>query len=401
MAKRKAMDGNAAAAEGARLARVQVVAAYPITPQTPIVEKLASFIDEQKLAARYINVESEHSALCATIGASLAGTRAFTATASAGLALMHEITGVAAGCRLPIVMPIVNRALPSPWSLWCDHSDSMGERDQGWLQIYTENAQEALDFIIFSYRLAEDERVLLPVNVCLDGFFLSHTSEAVIVPSQEEVDNFLPPYEPKNLVLDPLDPMAVNVLTSPAIFTEIKHQHKVAMDNSLQVFKEVSQQFQENFGRQYGLFETYACNDAEIIIVSMGTMSGTVRHLVKKMRKEGQKVGALKLTMFRPFPGRELAEILGKAQGVAVIDRSAGLGSLGPLANEVRSSLYDTANSNQGPVVCNYVAGLGGRDVTEDTIALIIKETVQAVEGNLKKSYESRWIDLLEEAESI
>lgn len=397
MSVRKALDGNAAAAEGAKLARVQVVAAYPITPQTPIVEQLSSFIENGSLSARYINVESEHSALCATIGASLVGARAFTATASAGLALMHEITGVAAGCRLPIVMPVVNRALPSPWSLWCDHSDSMGERDQGWIQLYVENSQEALDFVLLGYKLAEHHKVLLPVMVCMDGFFVSHTTEAVDVPKQEEVDSFLPPYKPQNLVLDTDNPMALNVLTSPEIFTEIKYQHKTAMDEVLGVFDEVSGEFEKAFGRGYAPVDSYMCEDAELIIVAMGGMSGVVRHVVKDQRARGKKIGMIKLTCFRPFPGKVLADILKGAGGVAVIDRSAGLGSIGPLANELRSALY---SADVHPVVANFIAGLGGRDVTAKTIERVISYTETAVENN-DHSYLSRWIDLKEGVEGI
>lgn len=395
MSVRVALDGNAAAAEGARLSRVQVVAAYPITPQTPIVENVATFIDEGKLEARYINVESEHSALCSVIGAVLVGTRTFTATSAFGLALMHEVTGVVSGCRLPVVMPVVNRALPSPNSLWCDHSDSMGERDQGWIQLYAENSQEVLDFVIMSYRLAEDERVLLPVMVCLDGFFLSHTTEAVVVPDQEEVDAFLPPYRAKGIILDPARPMAANPLTSPAIFTEIKHQHQEAMDQVRDAFPLISTEFAKKFGRSYGLFEAYACEDAEIVFVTMGTMAGVARYVAKELRKQGQKAGAVKIISFRPFPGRELAEVLGRAQGVAVVDRSAGLGSLGPLANEVRSFLYGTTRP---PVICNYVAGLGGRDVTEDTMNKVYARTKKALDAK-EPIYQSAWIDLKKEAE--
>jgi pyruvate ferredoxin oxidoreductase alpha subunit len=392
---RKAMDGNMAAAEGARLARVQVVAAYPITPQTPIVEHLASLIAKGRLAARYINVESEHSALCAVIGASLVGARVFTATASAGLALMHEVTGVAAGCRLPIVMPIVNRALPSPWSLWCDHSDSMGERDQGWIQFYAENSQEVLDLVILAYRLAEDKRILLPVNICLDGFFLSHTTEAVLVPEQGEVDAFLPPYCGQNLILDPQEPLAVNVLTGPEIFTEIKYQQKQAMDRVFPVMEEIGLEFARRFGRFYPPFSAEFCEDAEVILVTMGTMSGVARYVVKGLREQGKRVGLLKLRVFRPFPGKEISRVLRKAKAVAVIDRSAGLGSLGPLSLEIKGALY-TSGLDEAPMVRSYIAGLGGRDITEETIGQVIEDTFGTL-GNPRDEYASKWIDLRKE----
>lgn len=396
MTLKKTLDGNYAAAEAAKLCRIQVCAAYPITPQTPIVEQIATYIDNGELEAKYINAESEHSALCATIGASLAGARAFTATAGAGLALMHEITGVAAGCRLPIVMPIANRNLPSPWSLWCDHSDSMGERDQGWIQLYAETAQEVLDLIILGYKLAEDERVLLPVNVCLDGFFLSHSPEAVLIPAQEQVDEFLPKYQPKNFVLDPKNPIAVNVLTGPNLHADIKYQHKQAMDNVLEIFGEVSNEFSQNFAREYKLIDAYECEDAEFVIIAMGTMAGVVRHVVKEKRKAGEKYGMIKITAFRPFPGKEIRDAVKNAKIVSVIDRNSGLGSLGAAANEIRAALY---GANQELNIYNFVAGIGGRDVTEKTIQNIINKSKEK-ESNNEDSYESIWIDVKKGGES-
>lgn len=357
-----AINGNDAAATGARLARVQVVAAYPITPQTPIVESLASSIEKGDLNARYINVESEHSALCATVGASLVGARAFTATASAGLALMHEITGVASGCRQPIVMPVVNRAIPSPWSLWCDHSDIMGERDQGWIQLFAETCQEVLDFVILSYRLAEDQRVQLPVMVAIDGFFLSHITEPVSIPAQDLVDSFLPPREPHNLVLDVDKPMAINTLTPPMLFTEIKHQHNQAMDNAAAVMNEVFGSFATTFGRQYSAVKGYKTEDADTVFVAMGTMAGTGRDAVDELRRQGHKAGMLRITSFRPFPTGAVQEALKEAKNIIVLDRSAGLGSTPPLALELNRAVPDKP-------LTSCVAGLGGRDVTVSTFA--------------------------------
>lgn len=377
---RIAMDGNAAAAAGAKLSRVQVVAAYPITPQTPIVENLATAIAGGELHARYINVESEHSALCATLGASLTGARAFTATASAGLALMHEITGVAAGCRQPIVMPVVNRAIPSPWSLWCDHSDSMGERDQGWIQFYVETCQEALDFVILSYRLAEDIRVNLPVMLAIDGFFLSHITEAVSVPSQDQVDGFLPPRQPSNLILDVDNPLAINTLTPPAIFSEIKHQHKRALDGATAVIDEVFSSFAAAFGREYAAVSPYKTEDAETVFVAMGTMAGTGRRAVDELRSRGHKAGLLRVTCFRPFPTQAVQKALTAAKHVVVLDRSAGLGSTPPLALEINRAVPNLP-------VTSCVAGLGGRDVTIGTYQ-------QAL--NLAGSTGVHWLDLKE-----
>ena len=376
----KAMDGNTAAAWGARLSKVQVVAAYPITPQTPIVEQIASAIENDDLNARYINVESEHSALCATVGASLVGVRAFTATASAGLALMHEITGVASGCRQPIVMPVVNRSLPSPWSLWCDHSDSMGERDQGWIQFYAETCQEALDLVILGYRIAEDQNVQLPVMIAMDGFYLSHITEPVEVPEQEKVDGFLPPRVPQNLVIDVDNPKAINTLTPPSIFTEIKYQHKEALENSLGIMTTVFQDFQEHFGREYDVFEEYRTEDADTGFVAMGTMAGTGRRAVDILREEGYAVGMLRVLTYRPFPYERVGKALTKADKVIVLDKGAGLGSVPPLALDVERAI--------GKPVISCVAGLGGRDVLVDTYR-------KALECSEERKV--HWVDLKEE----
>lgn len=368
VAKVRALDGDAAVAEGVRLARPQVVAAYPITPQTPIVERVADFIAEGKLAdARYIAVESEHSALSAVVGAALVGTRVFTATAGAGLALMHEVVGVAAGNRLPIVMAVANRALPSPWSLQTDHSDSMAERDMGWIQLYAENCQEALDFVLLGYRLAEAVR--LPAMVCLDGFYVSHATEAVSVPEQEEADDFLPPYRRGPVFLDPDQPMTVNQLTSAAVFTEIKNQHKLALDQALALLPKLGQEFGRHFGRSYSLVEAEGCDGADVVLVSLGSAAGTAREVGAELTAAGERVGTLKVTSFRPFPKEAVRAALQGARRVAVIDRSWGLGSEGPLALEVKAALYGLP---ERPPVYDFVAGLGGRDLSAATIQKIV-----------------------------
>lgn len=361
MTTRKAIDGNQAVAEGARLSKVQLVAAYPITPQTPIVEQISEYIREGRLHAKYIAVESEHSALSAVIGGSLVGTRSFTATAGAGLALMHEIVGVAAGVRLPVVMAIANRALPSPWSLQCDHSDSMSERDQGWIQLYAENCQEALDLVILGYRLAEDERVRIPVMLCEDGFFVSHTTEVVHIPGEDAVDAFLPPLKQQHLYLDVEDPLVVNELTSADIFTEIKYEHYKALEKSQDVFREIGAEFEQHFGRPYDLITEYGTADAKTVIVAMGSIAGTVREVVKDLRSQGEPVGLVKITSFRPFPRKRIRKALENAKQVVVIDRSAGMGSEGPLSLEIKASLYGLP---QAPAVYGFVGGLGGRDFT-------------------------------------
>ncbi|MDR2908545.1 MAG: pyruvate ferredoxin oxidoreductase [Oscillospiraceae bacterium] len=369
MAEYMMLDGNAAAVQGMAMSRVKVVAAYPITPQSSIAERLSDLVASGELQATYMRVESEHSALSATLGAQLAGVRAGTATSSVGLALMHEICNAASGMRVPIVMPVVNRALASPWSLWCDHQDSMAERDSGWLQLYCQNVQEIYDLTLMAYRLAEHERVLLPAMVCFDGFFLSHSMQKVAVPAQAEVDSFVGPYTPKNVWLDPTDPVFINDLITMEEFTEMKYQMKEGFASAADVFNEVSAEFAERFGRRYCAAEGYMTEDAEAVIVSLGSMSGTVRHVVREMRSRGEKVGALKVTCFRPFPQKEVARLLAGVGRVAVFDRSAGLGAAGgPLFLEVKDALDGKA------FVKNYIGGLGGRDVGASTVERVFAD---------------------------
>lgn len=393
---RRMLDGNGAATEALKLARVQVISAYPITPQSPIAEKLSELVVAQKLSARYIRVESEHTALSCAVGAQLTGVRAATATSSVGLALMHEILGVASGCRVPIVMPVVNRALVSPWSLWCDHQDAMAERDSGWLQLYTENVQEVLDFILMAYNIAEHEEVLTPAMVCLDGFFLSHSTQPVMLPDQEIVDSFLPPYRAKNFFLDPRDPMFINNLTSPDEFSEMRFQQKVAFEKALDVIPEVQNHFAEIFGRKYGLLEAHKCEDADVVLVTMGSMAGTAKYTADVMRKAGHKVGVIKISVFRPFPVTQLAGLLKGKKIVGVIDRSAGLGAQGgPLWLEVKAALPDSDTR-----VYDYVAGLGGRDITEKTIEKIFNALLPQI--NKKETAPGVcWIDTHPDAMSM
>ena len=363
MAHYKMLDGNAAAVEAMKMARVQVISAYPITPQSSISEKLSEIVDSGELPARYIRVESEHSAMSCAIGAQLTGVRAATATASNGLALMHEVVCVASGCRVPIVMPIVNRSIASPWSLWCDHQDSMAERDSGWLQFYCENVQDVYDTMLCAYRIAEDARVQTPIMVCLDGFFLSHSMQKVSLPEAAEVDAFLGPYVPKNYVLDPQNPVIIDNLTSPGEVTEMKYQQALSFEASKAVMAEVFAEYEARFGRRKAAVEGYRTEDAEAVIVTLGSMSGTAKFVVDTLRARGQKVGAAKITCFRPFPVEMLREVIGGAPKVAVLDRTNGFGAQGtPVWLEVKSAL---AGDRQ---IKGYIAGLAGRDIHTGTI---------------------------------
>lgn len=364
-----ALDGNKAIAYGARLARPKVVAAYPITPQTPIVEELAVDIAAGRLDASYIAVESEHSALSAVVGAAITGVRVFTATAGAGLALMHEIVGVAAGNRLPVVMGISNRSLPSPWSLQADHSDSMAERDMGWLQLYAASAQESLDLIILGYALAEEVR--LPVMICQDGFFVSHATSVVDVPEQEAVDAFLPSFEPGEVVLDPDNPMTINQLNSASTFTELKYRQQKALENALGVFQEVGAKYDSQFGRKYSPVQCVNCEGADMILVTLGSCFGAAVEAAASMNKEGMKVGIAKITLFRPFPYAAVRDALAGTGCVAVVDRSWGLGSEGPLSLEVKTALYPL---QQRPAVYSFIAGLGGRDLHAGTFMQTVRK---------------------------
>ena len=373
----KMLDGNAAAVEAMKMARVKVISAYPITPQSSISEKLSDLVDAGELDAKYIRVESEHTAMSCAVGAQLTGVRAATATSSVGLALMHEILNVASGCRVPIVMPVVNRSLASPWSLWCDHQDSMAERDSGWLQFYCENVQDVFDTLLCAYRIAEDRRVQTPAMVCLDGFFLSHSMQKVLLPEQDEVDGFLGEYTPKNAYLNPADPMVINDLTPTDEITEMKFQQAVGFAQAKVVAQEVFAAFEKEFGRHKEVVEGYRAEDADAIIITQGSMSGTAKYVVDKLREEGQKVGAVKIVMFRPFPYETLRQVCGSVKKIAVLDRTAGLGAQGtPLWLETKAALDGDVD------VRSYVGGLAGRDISPMTIQKVFEDLRQEASGD-------------------
>lgn len=364
---KRVITGNYAVSYGAALARAQVIAAYPITPQTQIVELLADFCAEGAVDAKFIKVESEHSAMAACIGAAAVGARAFTATSAHGLALMHEMLHWAAGARLPIVMANVNRAMGAPWSIWTDQNDSLAQRDTGWMQFYCESNQETLDTVIQAYKVAE--RVLLPAMLVLDAFFLSHTSEAVDVPDQALVDRYLPPYRPE-YKLDLADPRAFGGITMPSEYFELRYKIQRAMEEALTVAEEADLEFERLFGRGYGLVEPYKLEGAELAVVTSGTVTSTARLVIDALRAKGEKVGLLKVRLFRPFPAALVRELLLGLPKIAVIDRNISFGHGGIFAQEVKSALY---NAEPRPPLFGFIAGLGGRDITPELIEEIIE----------------------------
>ena len=389
----KALDGNAAIAHGVMRSKVQLVAAYPITPQTPIVETISSLIDKKEYDATYITVESEHSALSAVIGAASTGVRTFTASASHGLALMHEVTGVASASRLPVVMAVVSRAIPGPMCLWCDHSDIMTQRDQGWIQLFAESPQEGLDFTMIAYRTSEDERVLTPTMVDIDGFYCSHLTEPVDVPTEDEAERFISEFRPVNAQLNTDMPYAIDNLSSPAIFTEIKRSQDLGMRAAAAVLDERFEEFDKIFGRKYARVMCDGVEDADTVIVCMGSMSGTVRHVVRQLRSESKKVGIARVVCFRPFPKTELAEALRGVKNVAVIDRVSAMGSFGPLYEEVLASMKMSGNNANA---YSFVAGLGGRDIWEQTVENVFAKAEEMGARNAPCK-EPIWIDLKED----
>jgi pyruvate/2-oxoacid:ferredoxin oxidoreductase alpha subunit len=373
---KKVIMGNHAVSWGVKLARTEVISAYPITPQTQIVEELSEMCAARELDARFIKVESEHSAMAACIGASATGARAFTATSSQGLALMHELLHWAGGGRHPIVLANINRALGPGWNIWTDQNDSLSQRDTGWIQLYCETNQEVLDTTIQAFKLAE--AVDLPVMIVLDAFFLSHTSEPVDIPTQEEVDAFLPRREAR-YKLDPAEPHAFGALVRPDAYMEMRWQQQEAMEAGRQAFDRVEAEWSELLGRAYGAVEAYRADDAELLLVTSGTITSTARHVVDERRANGEPVGLVKVKMFRPFPTEKLRELLAGVPCVAVLDRNVSPGHGGIFAEEIRSALYDVALEAR-PKIFGYVLGLGGRDVTPPVISEIIDRSLAARE---------------------
>ncbi|MDQ7831895.1 MAG: pyruvate ferredoxin oxidoreductase [Desulfovibrionaceae bacterium] len=361
MGKRVGLEVSLAVAEAVKLANVDVVSAYPITPQTHIVEELSVYVASGELDAEFIPVESEHSAMSAALGAAAAGARVYTATASQGLALMHEILFIVSGMRMPMVMTVANRALSAPISIWNDHGDIMAERDIGWIQIFAENGQEALDLTLCAFKIAEDKRVLLPMIVNIDGFTLSHVIEPVIIPDHAEVDAFLPPYQPV-LKLDTQNPVTFGPVGVPEVYTEARKQLEQAVIGAKPVVDEVLAGFGAAFDRQYKLVEQNGKIGAKTLFVTMGSLGETCMTAVDELMAEGQDAGQTRIRLWRPFPEEEFLAACAGAEKLVVIDRALSPGAVcGPVASELKSLFYGRPGA---PEIINVIAGLGGRDVT-------------------------------------
>lgn len=393
MFKRTVMTGNYAVAYAVKLAKADVIAAYPITPQTTIVEKIDEFVEKGELRAEIIHVESEHSALAACVGASAAGARTFTATSSHGLLYMHEMVWWTAQSRLPVVMAVVTRSIGPPWNIWSDHNDLLDQRDSGWIISMVETNQEALDTTIQAFRIAEDERVLLPVMVGLESFIMSHTSEPIEIPDQKLVDAFLPPRNPrKPFILDPRNPISHGSLCGPEHFMEFKYLMNEAMINARKVIYDIEREFGKTFGRSYGgLIDKYRVDNAKIAIVTMGSIAGDAKEASDKLREEGYAAGVLRIRYVRPYPYDEIKSILCNKELVVVVDRNVSMGSYGILLNEVKSTLY---NCSKKPMVKGYTVGLGGRDVSFQDFENMVKKASMEIERFGKIVIPHEWFNI-------
>ena len=386
MSIRERLSGNEATAVAMKQINPDVVAAFPITPSTEIPQYFSTFVANGDVDTEFVAVESEHSAMSATIGASAAGARAMTATSANGLSLMWEMVYIASSLRLPIVMALVNRAVSGPLNIHNDHSDAMGVRDAGWIMLFSENNQEAYDNMLMAHRIAEHKDVLLPVMICQDGFITSHSIENIELESDEDVKKFVGQYKPEHYLLNDKEPMAIGPLDLQAYLFEHKAQQGEAMKNAKKVIKEVAEDFEKWTGRKYEFFEKYKLDDAEIAIVCMNSTAGTTKAVVDKLREQGVKAGLLKVRMFRPFPAEEIAEALSHLKAVAVLDKADSLNAAGgALFEDVTSAMY--VNKKQVPMV-NYVYGIGGRDTTEKQLESVYSDLAEIVQsGNSGEPY--------------
>jgi len=385
MAKRVGIEVSLAIAEMAKLANVDVVAAYPITPQTHIVEHLAQLVANGELDAAYIPVESEHSAMSACLGASAVGARTFTATAGQGLELMHEVLYVASSMQLPVVMTVANRALSAPLSVWGDHSDVMSVRDTGWIQIFTENGQEVVDNLLCAFRIAEDPEVLLPVMIHLDGFHLSHMIEPLFLPQPSEVEQFIPPNR-YPFPLNPGKPVTMGAFAPPIIYSETKKAQQANLEASKAVILHCWEDFGHHFKRYYSPVESYLSEGARVLLLTMGSFSETAMAAIDKMRQEGKDVGLLKLRLWRPFPFKEIRQAVKNADVLIILDRALSFGGPGgPVCSEIRSALYHEQNR---PKVISFVGGLGGRDITVAGFEYIVNRGIQISQTGSEQEFE-------------
>ncbi len=364
------LEGSRAVAEVIKLCQPGVISAYPITPQTHIVEELAQMVANGELKSQFINVESEHSAASTVLGAVATGVRAYTATSSQGLLYMGEVIFNIAGMRLPLVLTCANRAVSAPINIWNDHQDSVSLRDAGWMHFFAEDIQEAADLHLIGYRIAEDKSMMLPVMVCMDGFILTHGIETVDMPTQEQVDKFLPIYRPL-YKLDPENPITMGPLADPDYYMEARFALQDTLKDALGLIPKVMAEFAKVFGRTYGLIEEYRTKDAERVIVAMGSVCGTIKEVVDEARAKGKKVGLLKITAFRPFPTQRIYEALKDVPKVAVLDRALSLGSFAPLAAEVKAVFF--GKKKKPACISSFIVGLGGRDVTKDSIKEVLR----------------------------
>ncbi len=383
------ITGNYSLAYGCKLCRAEVVAAYPITPQTTVVEKLAEFVANNEMDTQYVKVESEHSAMAACISASLAGARTFTATSAHGLTLMHEVLIWASGSRTPVVMGNINRAMAPPWSVWADHLDSVAQRDTGWMQIYAETNQEVLDSIIQAYKVCENHDVMLPCMIMEDAFFLSHTTEAVDVPEQSEVDKFLPPYDPPEKI-DVDDPKGFCSLVMPDWYMEFRYLMYESWNKARKIIYDVVEEFEQKFGRNHGaLLDLYKCDDADAVLIAAGTAAATARETVDALRDQGKKVGLARMRFFRPFPTDELRSLAKDVDSIGVVDRSFTFAHGGAFYSEIAGALYNAPNK---PAIKNYIAGLGGRDLTTKTFERLYDDILTTRDDGSGREIE--WVDL-------
>jgi pyruvate ferredoxin oxidoreductase alpha subunit len=386
------VEGSYAVAHAVKVCKPNVISAYPITPQTHIVEDLAQFYADGEMNCEYMNVESEFSAISALIGASATGARTYSSTTSQGLALMHEALFNSSGMRLPIVMTVVNRALSAPINIWNDQQDSISQRDTGWIQLYAEDVQESADMTPQLYKLAEDEDVLLPAMSCMDGFILSHVYEPVILLEQSLTDEFLPSYDPE-FVLDTKNPMSFGAFADPSTYTEFRYKQEKAMGVALEKIEEIANEFKDIYGRYYGgLINGYALDDAEIVIMAMGSVIGTIKDTIDELRSVGESVGLLKVRSFRPFPKEAIRKALKNAKIVITLDKNISVGkNEGALCTEVKACLYNT--DNRVPVI-GFMLGHGGRDIPMQMIKKIINKAKLVEKGIF---IESEYADLRED----